>query len=621
MQYLLYSLLFALLYIYLGIGLTLLTCPNSLKKYALFLSPMVGYSYLTLFGWYCYSLNVGGTDVYALTILLPPAIFLYFAYKSGKYEKLLDSKSIAPLIIGIIIFLIISIPLLTKIDMLTSISIGNNDIADSASISTFLKEFTRSDTVGFLGQSGFFKWQADQAIFGGSLSTAFAGSLFSLETYQLQSMSIHIFFFFSIPLFFALAQESFGYNYYAATGIMVLYGLSPIMYYTIYNGFQGQIIATGLALCILLLNLQVINNSKKFSDYFSYIPLAVLFNWGISLTYPHMLPFIYIPLICYQLILVLHSKSFSNIFYWISFVILTLIVVVILSPFRAKALVSYLFQMANVQAGWYMPLFSPDAIFGIMVSNMAALRPHSGFIRIILSIPLLLIMALGFLNAYRTDRKLFLFSGVSLVVVIVGYTILSFTGKTEVGWGGYKSYKLISFFLPLILLSSLSLFRNMNFTGKYRINYLLPFSLVILILCNVYSISKVTKQVVKRNRMVDSDMADLRKIESNNLVKSINILGTDPWDILWEVNFLMRKKLYFETSTYGGRTASNLDGEWNLIRCFPAISGKSITLSEEIIPVNSSYMLIRNNSYASNMFKAEISTLVRGGFKCGRYPS
>ena len=132
---------------------------------------------------------------------------------------------------------------------------------------------------------------------------------------------IHIFFLFSVFLVYPLARDFFCYNYYTAVGITALYGLSPMMYYTIYNGFQGQVIAIGLALSIFLLHLHAINNCKTFSDYYLYIPLAVLFNWGISLTYPHMLPFIYAPLVAYLIVLSFYVRSYHVLLIWMLFVI------------------------------------------------------------------------------------------------------------------------------------------------------------------------------------------------------------------------------------------------------------------------------------------------------------
>ncbi len=211
MEYLLYSFLFACLYVYLGLGLSLLFCPKILKKYAVFLAPMVGYCYLTLVGWYCYNFELGGTDVYAWAILLPPIVFIGVAIlnrrrRTAESVKLFKGKLVTPFVVSIIAFLILSIPFFRGIPGLTSMSFKNNDIAVGASISRYLKEFKRSDTVGFLGQQYAIKFMADQTIFGAALSTAFAGSLFSLETYQLQSVSIHVFFLFSVLLVYALAR-------------------------------------------------------------------------------------------------------------------------------------------------------------------------------------------------------------------------------------------------------------------------------------------------------------------------------------------------------------------------------------------------------------------------------
>lgn len=582
------------------------------------MSPLAGYCYLTLLGWYCYSLDLGGTDVYALILLFPPLIFLYLAHKKHRKQptisgRLFDRELIAPLIIGVMSFLVLSVPLLTEINGLTSISPGNNDIADSASTSTYLKEFASSDNIGFLGQSTIFKYLADQLIFGGSLSTAFASSLFSLETYQLQSMSIHIFFLFSVLLVYPLAREFFCYNYYTASGITALYGLSPIMYYTVYSGFQGQLIATGLALCIFLLHLHAINYCNKVSDYCGYIPFAVLFNWGISLTYPHMLPFIYAPLVVYLIVLCFHARSYHIFFNWTLFVIAVLGLTFILSPYRARVSILDLVMLAKIEAGWYMPWFSPDTIFGLTFSKVY-LNAHKWFIRFLLSVPLLIIIVCGFIKAYKRDLRILLLSGSFLFVLLAGYIMLCYMGRADVGWGGYKSYKLLSFFLPLILLSSLILFSNEELPSNHRVYYLLPISLTLLIACNFFSSGAVSMRVSMVHRAVSPDMAELKKIGGNPLVESVNILGTDWWDILWEANFLMRKKLYFETSTYAGRTASSLDGKWNLIHLIggsPEDDDKSFALSEEIIPVNASYILVRSDSRtfpvpasAANAFKS-----------------
>jgi hypothetical protein len=576
-----------------------MVCPKDLKKYAVFMSPMVGYCYLTLAGWYCYEFELGGTDVYWPIIVLPPVVFLclaFFIYRGRVKEgaKLIYGELAAPLLVGFIGFLIISIPLFTSVDGLTSISAGNNDIAHSAGISRYLKEFARSDTVGFLGQIDVFKKSAEKDYFGGSLSTAFASSMLSLEPYQLQSMSLHIFFLFSIFLVYALARDWFRYNRHAAIGITALYGLSPVMYYTIYHGYQGQMIATGLALCMFLVHFEAISNCQKISHYYTYFPLAVLLNWGVSLTYPQMLSFIYAPIAVYLLLVASYKRSRSLALRWIYFVLITLVITFILSPDRAKVLVSSLILKSRANFGWFIPWISPDTFFGLTTMKNLSLQSHTGPMRYILSTPLIIIMALGFVNAYKADGKLFLLAGSSVFVIVIGYIILAFIGRIEGSWGGYKSYKLLSFFLPLVLLSSLMLFRKLEFTLQDQIRDPLPLLLSMLVGCNLYSSYKISTQMSTFHRSVSKDMADLKNIENLSSVQSINILGTDWWDILWQANFVMRKKLYFQTTTYGGYFSSALMGEWDLERLGGAANDilRIVGFDEgETIPVNSTYVL------------------------------
>jgi len=590
MQYLYYAALFILLYVYMGLGLTLVVCPKSLKKFALLLSPVVGYCYLTLVGWYCYTLDIGGTDTYALLILFPPLLFLIFSLLKKQRQTtdlsiLFNKELVVPLLVGTILFLVLSLPLITNTHELTSISITNGDIADSAGISRYLKEFARSAKVGFLGQSTIFQYNADKFIFGGPLSTAFISSIFSLEPYQIQSMSLHIFFLFGLFLIYALAREAFRYNQHAAIGMMALYGMNPIMYYTIYQGFQGQIIATTLSLCIFLIHIHAINISNKFSDYYSYIPLAVLFNWGFNLTYAHMLPFIYLLLFVHLVLLNIYTKVWATALRWISFTIITLIITFVLSPYRAKAFLTMFLFAGSAQAGWYMPLFPPEAILGLTIKNLN-IHYYTCPIIHIYRIPLLLIFAIGFVNAYKNDRTLFYLAGSSVFVILTGYIILSFIGRTDVGWGGYKSYKFLSFFLPLVLLSFMILFRNIKFNPEHRILYILPLSFAVLIIFIIHSSLGISEQMLRIKRVVSKDMADLKKIESDPLIESVNILGSDYWDILWQTNFLMRKKLYFETSTYAGRTQSKLEGQWDLLRL-----SKETIFDGDTIPINSSYVV------------------------------
>jgi len=600
MQYLYYSILFACLFVYLGLGLCLIACPKELRKYAIFLCPMVGYSYLTLVGWYCYWLELGGTDAYAWIVAVPPAALLGLALLNRHRgpvwkEMLLQRELLAPLVVACTGFLIVSMPFLKNADGLTSMSAGNNDIAHSAGVSRYLKEFTRSDRVGFLGQSSVYKAATDRGgKFGSRLSVAFAGSLFSLEPYQLQSLSLQVFFFFSILLFYAIARESFRYDRRGALGITALYGLSPLMYLTIYHGYQGQIIGTALALCILLLNIQAINTCQTWLDYMKYVPFAVLFTWGVSTTYSHMVLVIYAPIAMYLLVLGFQRGARPAGIRWTLFAAFTLIIMCVVSPSKSRLVVSNLYSTALVHAGWFIPWMSPDTVFGLRIMENLYLLSPTGLMRYLLSIPPVLVLLFGLRKAHSDDRNVFILAGSSILFIVIGYAVLAFLGRVDGAWGGYKSYKLLSFFLPLGLLASLTLFRNMERPSTGLTRSVVPVALGVLIGCNVFSAYKVSAQMSRTHRSVSRDLADLKKVENLPAVESINIIGPDWWDTLWQAQFLMRKNLYFEISTYYPATA--LAGQWDLRRV-SATGGDILRLVDfedtGRIAVNPTYVLVK----------------------------
>ena len=116
---------------------------------------------------------------------------------------------------------------------------------------------------------------------------------------------------------------------------------------------------------------------------------------------------------------------------------------------------------------------------------------------------------------------------------------------------------------------------------------------------NILSVAVFINHMFKYHDSVSRDLADLKRIETMPAVRSVNIQGNNYWDILWQNAFLLRKKQYFETSTYHGRFASNLDGEWDLLN-ISNLTGSVKKYKEEIIPVNSTYILKKSNRLPDN---------------------
>ena len=149
-----------------------------------------------------------------------------------------------PLLIGLVAFGLVSAPFWTTIGEPTSLSIGNRDIAGSAGAATYLKEHSRSDQIGFLGQSDAYKWVVEMEIFGGPFASAFLSSLLGLETYQIQSLHINLFFLFAVLATYILTRTAYGYRQPGAILVTAAFAFNPIMVYVALHGFQGQIVVT-----------------------------------------------------------------------------------------------------------------------------------------------------------------------------------------------------------------------------------------------------------------------------------------------------------------------------------------------------------------------------------------
>jgi hypothetical protein len=562
-QYIFYSVLFALLYVFLGLGLTLLVLPERLRKYALVLSPLVGFCYLTLAGSMCYGLDLKGTDSYAPFILAPPAALLFYSLAVRRYGwqwiRFTDSDLSVPLVIGSVSFLVISIPMITGPTGVTAMSLTNNDIVLYATVSRYLKEFARTEQIDFLVRAGpgyLFKF-----VFGAPLSTAVPSSLFSIEPYKLQNVAVHVFFCLSIPVVHSTAREVFRYGRLAAAGVTLLYGLSPLTYYTAYQGFQPQIIATALTVCLLFVHCTALElKASGLRAFRGYLAVAALLTWGILVTYAHMLPLVYLILLCCWIPFAISPESRRSALRWGVLLAAGALVSCVISPSRAVALIEFMMYRASGQAGWHVPLLSPGSVLGFTL-DQPDLRLQTGLLGVSVLIFCVFLIAFGLMDAFRKDLRLFALAILILAALAAGYLALAYPGEPEDAWGGYKSYKLISFFLPLFLLSSLVALRNLEFR-RTQIRVLPMLALLVLTAGNGISSYHVVKWMSNSPKVLSDDVADLQRLEANDVIESINIMESNWWDTMWRAYFLMRKKLFFQIDTHWGATP--LDGQWNL---------------------------------------------------------
>ena len=625
----LYFLLFYALFLFLGLGLTILCCPKEWRKYTVFLSPLIGYCLLTLAGWYFYLLNFKGTDAYYCWILLLALLLLIGAvikvWKQKFMAELFSRELIPPILIAAIIFVIAAFPALRQAD-LTSMSLGNADIAFYTLGSKMVQTMPISDfhLVNY--------WNPDVTNydFGAYINTAFFCSMAKLDPYQVQMISLFIFFIISLFMTYILAREAFKYTGFAANTVILLLGLSSMVYNVIYQGFERQVIAVPLMLLIMLSNVAVVR-ANKFRDALLYAPFLLLALWGLSQTYSHMLVIIYGLIIAYVLLSAWNNKKFAILLHWAAINCIVALVVVCLSPQRLQMVISTTSAMSGATAGWFIPWITPQKLYGIIPflmpdifnfipGDLAALAGsiYSLAFTAIAAVTLATVIVCGFVKLYKNDMENFLLSLSMFVLIFTGALILAVQNinREELGgFGGYNQFKLISFFLPVILLCSLALFRDMTFnlrdilqapvksSGEYlsvRKNTLYLFIIAVLVMANF--VSAAATLYVTRNliNVIPPDTVNLQTIGNNKKIKSINIPAVDPanrvktfWYIMWETYFLFPHKLYFEQSTY--YAASPLDGEWSLIRGSGGRAAKALPDDNmddpNFIPVNSTYTL------------------------------
>jgi hypothetical protein len=624
-------LLFYILFLFIGLGLTILFSPKEWLKYTVFLSPLIGYCLLTLTGWVFYSLNFKGTDDYYYWILLIALLLLIGAiikiWKQRILTKLFSRELIIPLLIAIIVFLAIAFPSLRQPE-LTTMSLGNNDIASYALFSKIVKEIPKIDIPNTIDYAPF-----QEQTLGGFINTAFFCSVAKLDPYQVQMISLYVFFIISLLLTYILGREVFRYTSFASNVIILLYGLSSLLYYVIYNGFENQIIAVPLMLFIMLSNVAVVM-ANKFRDALRYVPFLFLALWGLSLTYSHMFVIIYGLIIAYVLLSCWKNRKVTKLLNWAAINCIAALIIVCLSPQRLQMVISNTFTMSSVSAGWFMPWITPQKLYGItsflipdtnvslQLNQLSNLQNYIG-ITIIISIFLIVVIVSGFVKLFRQDKEKFLFSLSTFALIFLGAIMLSLLNivRTNEGFGGYNQFKLISFFLPLLLLSSFAVFGDITFNIRSRLlhaiksnheyvtikkNTVLFLIIAALVIANCLSAGISLYGIFKSAIAIPPDAVDLQIIRDNKEIKSINIPADSGayWNIMWEAYFLFPKKLFFEQSTY--YAATPLNGGWSLIRNVGKNTEKILSISPQndsnTIPINSAYSLKNNTIGLSARF-------------------
>lgn len=607
LEFLIYSLLFLIFFIFLGLGLSFLFCPAKFEKYSLFFAPVIGISYLSFSGWFLANHDIGGVNNYWPCLLIPPVIFLLLAIALKK-QRIFEifwpfrKENLLLPTICVIIFLCISCPFLIKFDYLTTISIGNNDIALYAAAAKFLMYSSLSQIDPSVDPAIQNYTGNIDSLFGSCFIIAYMSSISGTEPYQITSIILNLFFVFTVAFTFIISYELFKYSKPFSLILALLAGLSFHLIYILYHGFFAQVLGTGIFLALyVVIYYPILYDNQTARSFFHYVPFAIILSLGLMSVYITLVPLFVIPLLVFLGIRLITEKTIVSLKKEVVYLLSVLFFIVILFPVSVIQIFGRLMMLNSAVVGWDRPILSPDEVLGLVgysISGVSILFISS----LILSVIFLAMCFSSMKLLYTDNKKLFLVSVSNLLFVLIFYLYLitkeaifpSFTGD------GYKAFKLVTYFLPLILVSCLYYFKNVELIISKKDSWQKTLALGLLGLLLVGNIGSACAMIYVSEGnflFVSEDITGLKAVDNFENVTSINVEDPTYWTQMWAYYFLFDKhRLYLKYPT--DYAASPQIGEWTLKKTNNADILSLVNFSKygNTLPINNFYYLEKNSS-------------------------
>lgn len=568
MPYFCYALaILALLYV-LGLGFTLLILPESTRRYSLIIAPWVGYCYVNLPCWYIFYYGGQLNRHAGKLILVPPVLCLLWELYRKRRERLgrdlFSLPTLGALAIAAGGFVVLSIPAFWPGGNLTTISLGNNDIATYGAMGRYLSEFTRHSMEGFVGQMALsplpLEWATKDFYFGPASFVALSGKLLGLMPHEELSICVFLLSALGAAVTFMLLQDRLRMGVSTALAGVAFVTFHPMIQYVAFEGFFPQVVGTGLTLLLIWTNMRLLDPDTPRSDRPRLGLLLILFTCGLLLNYPHMLPFVWLLVGLYAVILAVLERSLSGLKVGAVVNVLAIVATGLICPQRIGPFIAIFKVYAAAEAGWFIPWMSPDYVLGLMYKNPLMGVPSDWRVHLALSVAIGLVFVLAMYVAYRKGLRLLVASGLACVVVYAGCLALAMMGRQAGVMGGYKSFKLVVFFLPLFGVTLLALLAVLK--SGYRVVDLGIRLILALAVLGGYAMADSIMLRPTRFARVDPEYEVLRGLERTRSVTSINVLTDVYWPTLWTAYFLMHKKLYLAHQSY--YATSDLIGEYDL---------------------------------------------------------
>jgi hypothetical protein len=526
-----------------GFGLTAFIIPKSLKENTIWFAPWLGLIFIVMSSVYLSMLGVTMEKASMPIFIFSLILFIYALYKRCLYISI---KGQFFIVLGLTIFIYLFniYPLLSKVGYATVLSLGNLDPSAYTSTADYLmkhslfgNEFNNSFKPYLAAAGDFIEYSYR---WGSVLIFSYFNVLLNVNSYQIYTILLTLFFALSYPLIYVLASLLYKKNSFLIALLTFLtFGINGTLLYMLYNAFFGQMVFVGtLILIIALFWIYTGENIKnKFLLFNSYELIIGLCLSSLTVLYPEGFIFALLPIGFYYFISFLKSKNVKNVYQCLRIIGFS----ILFNPFTFIT-----------TSRWYIRMFqvtTSEQVIGWEPIRFAT--PHE---------------ALGFWNLYYS-RDLPFGIDLILMIIVISIIIIGFLQikRKLVFWGYILFFGFACFFYNVIISNFFVYHRALTyslfiyttlfsigmtiFLKKIR-NKILVSGIVIALTFLVFRVSYRTWfQFYHHHRTVDKSLISLKELNQDK--RFTGIIATsdifypegDIWDRLWSFNFLPDKKI------------------------------------------------------------------------------
>ena len=569
MEFFVTAFLIVLHTLFFGAGLAWWIMPRPWQRWWPVLAPLAGWTLQSLAVWLGTYAGGHGTNSYAWASELVPAALLAGAIWRARGRLVGDVVRLrwlwlAMLVVGAL--LVWPMVRVTRDGPLTTVALGSCDAADYAAGARVFQEFAHGDRGGMLGQTevvnvasadNFYDFWLRLNHFTPSALMAHHASILGRQPHELVGLVTLSILILSLPMVFWLARAGLRLSAGWALGVALVYGLSPLSWYAVWQVAPGQLLAAqGIA---ALTWAGVVWWRGRVDTRRGLAWAGVLATaYGLLLgSYNFILLVCLAPAVMYAGGVTLRSGQWRRLAGWGVGMLAPLALAAVIFWERTVGLVERFLLFAQYDFGWRIPALTPEGWLGFV--STAGLEPLHGWGRWVA-----LALVLGWWGAAcvwawrRRPAQAWLAASL-LVPMAVGYFYLQWRGLTLGTNASYDAYKLLCVFFPGVL-AALALGATLPRQWQ-RVSLVLGLAVFV---GQGLSVDRFWAQVKAAPQIVTAELAGLQTVERDEAVASINMLLPDFWERLWADAFLLRKPQYFATHTYEGRLPTALRGEWDL---------------------------------------------------------